>query len=79
MQDNIGMCAQGNLSRLCNILSGYMDGLDLIAKSRNQLVGERFALLRNIEDEQKRAMEGYRILHELKVPDDEWMTWIENL
>jgi hypothetical protein len=27
LQDNIGMCAQGNLSRLANILAGYMDGV----------------------------------------------------
>jgi hypothetical protein len=25
LEDNIGMCQQGNLTRLCNILSGYLD------------------------------------------------------
>lgn len=79
MEDNIGMCAQGNLSRLCNILSGYLDGLNVNVKSMNEILGERFALLRAIENEEERLTAGYKILRELNVPEEQWPNWIENI
>lgn len=39
MQDNIGMCAQGNLSRIANILVGYLDGLVVNTESRSEHIG----------------------------------------
>ena len=36
LEDNLGMCAQGNLSRLCNILSGYMEEIDI--RSLNEII-----------------------------------------
>jgi hypothetical protein len=79
MQDNIGMCAQGNLSRLCNILSGYLDGINVNVKSMNEVLGERFALLRTIENDDDRVIAAYKILQELEVPDEQWAIWIENI
>lgn len=79
MQDNIGMCAQGNLSRLCNILSGYMEGLAVDTKSKNELIGERLASLIEIDDADERVAAGVRILQELDVPVDERDAWLEPL
>jgi hypothetical protein len=79
MTDNIGMCAQGNLSRLCNILSGYMDGLKVNTKSKNEIVGELLSLLMNVEDEGERISRANAILSENEIPIEERNTWLEPL
>lgn len=79
LKDNIGMCAQGNLSRLCNILSGYLDGVDTEAKSKNEIIGERFSALLNIIDQQHRIEAGQRVLEELQVPAEEYGQWMDAL
>jgi len=80
MQDNVGMCAQGNLSRLCNILSGYMEGIEMDVKSKNEIIGERFAALieANLEINHRLA-EANAILQELDVPHGERAVWLEPL
>jgi hypothetical protein len=79
MEDNIGMCPQGNLSRLCNILSGYVDGIDANIKSTNQILGDRIAELIEINDEKERINMAETILTELDVPKNDWMIWITPL
>ena len=79
MQDNIGMCAQGNLSRLCNILSGYLEGINMDVKSKNETIGERLAPLLEIDNIAERAAAGLNILQELEVPVDEHDVWLQPL
>lgn len=80
MEDNIGMCAQGNLSRLCNILSGYLDGLNPDVKSLNEILGEKFAeLMSNEKDFGKRYEAGVQLLHDYNVPPKNWTEWLEAL
>jgi hypothetical protein len=79
MEDNIGMCAQGNLSRLCNILSGYLDGLNPVIKSLNEILGDKFAELMSIENDYGRRTAGALILREHNVPEENWAQWIEAL
>jgi hypothetical protein len=79
MQDNIGMCAQGNLSRLCNILSGYLDGINTDTRSKNEIIGERFAALLKLESHMEKVAEGVRILQEFNVPQEEHEDWLQPL
>ena len=79
MTDNIGMCAQGNLSRLCNILAGYLEGINTDTKSKNEIIGERFAALLKLESHVEKVAEGVRILHEFDVPQAEHAAWLEPL
>jgi hypothetical protein len=79
MEDNIGMCAQGNLSRICNILSGYLDGINADVKSLNQIIGERFVTLISIDDLDERVAAGNAVLDELHVPHAQRMVWLEPL
>lgn len=78
MEDNIGMCAQGNLSRLCNILSGYMDGIGP-QESVSEVLGRTLPKLMGIEDIDERMAKARQILTENKVPVSEWETWLEPL
>lgn len=76
MQGNIGMCAQGNLTRICNVLSGYLDGVG-VAESLSEKLGRLLPPLREIEDSAERRTAVMFILKQNDVPADQWDTWIE--
>jgi len=76
MEDNIGMCEQGNLTRLTNILAGYLDGVGG-KESHAEMLGREFPRLWDIDNEDERVAEGNRILDKVGVTDrtmrDEWI------
>jgi len=76
MEDNIGMCAQGNLTRICNILSGYMEGIG-VQESPVEILGRKLPLLMEIENQEERLKEAYKLLSELGIPVDDWLSWVE--
>jgi hypothetical protein len=75
MQDNIGMCQQGNLSRLCNILTGYLDGLNMDIRSPREILGDRLAELLRQEPEDM-YQQARQILYELMIAPEEWEDWL---
>ena len=78
MKDNIGMCAQGNLSRLCNILSGYIEGID--TRSRSEIIGDKFAEIMKTDISSIAKIEtGIRFLRELGVSHEEISVWVSPL
>jgi len=80
MQDNIGMCQQGNLSRLCNILSGYLDGLIVDTKSPREILGERLALIsQGNYNAVEMFLQARQALEELEIPPSEWDDWLTTL
>jgi hypothetical protein len=78
MTDNIGMCAQGNLSRICNILAGYMEGVGA-QESLSERLGRLLAPLMELDDVSERIRQACVILSENKVSHDEWSTWMDPL
>jgi len=78
LRDNIGMCAQGNLSRVCNVLQGYLEGIEQ-KESVNTILGREFAKLMEIATESERLNKGKLILFNNNVPEDQWETWLEPL
>ena len=79
MEDNIGMCEQGNLTRLCNILSGYMEGM-APPESLNEKLGRLFAdLAKEKHTLDKKKDLGKAILKENKVAEAEWEVWLDAL
>jgi hypothetical protein len=73
MQDNIDMCQQGNLTRLCNILSGYID--IEIPRSPLEILGEKFSKLQGTGD----MSEAEDLLREFNIPQEEWEDWMETV
>lgn len=78
LDDTVGMCAQGALSRLCNILAGYVPGIGE-QRSKTEIVGDALSAIArnsdlNIYQKFNRARE---ILEEHEVPQKEWTTWME--
>jgi hypothetical protein len=78
LRDNIGMCAQGNLSRICNVLQGYMDGIGQ-KESVSEILGREFPKLMEIENQVEREARGAAILRENNVPENQWENWLEPL
>ena len=78
LQDNIGMCAQGNLTRICNIVAGYVDGVTMMEPLAEKL-GRLLAPLMDVEDALDRIAQAEKILEELNVPAEERDTWMEPL
>ena len=79
LEDNIGMCQQGNLSRLANVLAGYLTGVGS-CESIADVLGREFPKLWDIDDEDERIAEGNKILDRLVVTDaDTRKAWIDGL
>jgi hypothetical protein len=79
LEDNIGMCLQGNLTRLCNVLAGYLEGVDS-GESVAEVLGREFAKLWDIDDEDERVEAGNSILDRMAVVDKKVREdWIASL
>lgn len=80
MEDNVGMCAQGNLTRLCNIVAGYMDGINPETKSQNEIIADKMVEVLNSEmDTSSKLKIAIKFLTEMGVPRDQYTIWIEPL
>ena len=77
LTDNVGMCQQGNLTRLCNILSGYMEGIQL--RPLAEQLGDLLPPLMEEPNERIRLERARGILRSLRVPDKEWDNWLDPL
>ena len=78
MRDNIGMCAQGNLSRLTNILAGYIDCVKVV-ESMSDKMGRLLPPLMEIEDIPQRLIAAARVFVEAGLPPDQWEAWASGL
>lgn len=76
LKDNLGMCLQGNLTRICNVLAGYLDGVGSHETPVERL-GRELPKLMVIEDEEKRLDAAKKVLAEVGLPEDEWTPWLE--
>lgn len=76
LEDNIGMCEQGNLSRVANVLAGYMDGVGN-QESHAEILGREFPKLWDIDDEDERVEAGNELLDKIGVKEnkvrEEWI------
>ena len=77
LEDNVDMCAQGNLSRLCNVLGGYLEGISTASVA--DILGDLLPPLMSIESPYSRLMAASEILRTYNVPDDTWSDWLEPL
>jgi hypothetical protein len=77
LEDNIGMCAQGNLTRLCNVLQGYLD--EMPKPSVAEILGDLLPPLMTIKDRKVRREKALQIMRTHNVPDEEQESWLEGL
>lgn len=77
LEDNVGMCAQGNLTRLCNVLQGYIDGLSVVGVA--DILGDLLPPLMRVSDREVRREKALQILRTHGVPEDKQEEWLEPL
>jgi len=79
MKDSVGMCCDGHITRLVNVLAGFDDAFApevTVAEKVQNLFAELSAKECSILE---KVAEGLRGLRGLKVPEDEWEAWIDAL
>ena len=79
MVDSLGMCCDGHISRLTNVLCGF-DEAFAPKLSPAELLQNRMAVIAGMEGgiilQVAEAMSAFK---ELKVPEDQWEAWIDAL
>lgn len=78
LQDNVGTCSQGQLTRICNILAGYIEGVG-VGESTNEMLGREFANLMQVENLTERLTKGLHILQKTDLPEHKWPEWLLSL
>ena len=78
LRDNEGMCLQGNLTRLCNVLAGYLEGVGP-QESQAERLGRELPKLMEIDNEALRMETARGVLRDAGVAEAEWAPWLEAL
>lgn len=75
LEDNVGTCPDGNLSRLCNILLGFKRGF----VSTRETLQDEMAKASTHPSESDRIAAGLCVLKDLRIPEIEWSVWLDAL
>ena len=78
LRDNEGMCLQGNLTRLCNVLAGYLEGVGP-QESAAERLGRELPKLMEMQDAEARMSTARRMMADVGLPEAEWAPWLEAL
>jgi len=75
--DAVGMCCEGHISRLCNVLVGYVEGLDPPV-ALGELIQQKMAAIagQEIPEADKRRMAN-QFFEEHAVPEAERAAWLD--
>lgn len=77
LEDNIGMCAQGNLVRICNILSGYIPDIPSVMSRREELGNKLYSINETSDWHSIKIKKAREILEEYEIPVSEQAVWLE--
>ena len=78
-EESVGMCAMGHISRLCNVLAGYVEGIQSPMDSKETFQNE-FALLAAKEmDADAKLAAAHDLLKLSGIPPEEWSAWTDAL
>lgn len=75
--DATGMCCQGHLSRVCNVLVGFEDGFETQLSTGDILQNKMAAIAAKEVPEDQKVGEAWKVFMELNVPMEERMAWLE--
>lgn len=75
--DSVGMCCEGHISRLCNVLVGYVEGLDPPVPL-GELIQQRMSAIASQEiPEEEKRVQANAFFDEHKVPEADRTAWLE--
>ena len=77
--DSVGMCAQGHMARLTNVLIGFDEAFKPTISVGEQLQQKMAAIAGMENTEEEKVALARSVLAELKVPEDQHSAWLEAL
>jgi len=76
MTEAVGMCCEGHLSRLCNVLVGFDDAFTTVV-SRGEILQQKMAEIAALEvTDRTKKMRARKILRELDIPVSQHADWL---
>jgi hypothetical protein len=77
LTESVGMCCEGHLSRLCNVLVGFDDAFTTVV-SRGELLQKKMAEIAGLEvTTRTKKMRAKAVLRELAIPVAEHSAWLD--
>ena len=75
-RESVGMCCEGHLSRLCNVLVGYVEGIDPPV-SVGELLQQKMAAIASLDiSVEEKVGKAWFVFEELAIPMDQREAWI---
>lgn len=77
LTEAVGMCCEGHLSRLCNVLVGFDDAFTTVV-SRGEILQQKMADIAALDvTERTKKMRARKVLRELEIPAAEHAAWLD--
>ena len=77
LTESVGMCCEGHLSRLCNVLVGFDDAFTTVV-SKGELLQQKMAAIAALEvTTRTKMMRAKKVLRELEIPVAEHAAWLD--
>lgn len=77
LTEAVGMCCEGHLSRLCNVLMGFDDAFTTVV-SVGEILQQKMAAIAALElTPRTKKMRARAILRELNIPKDQHAAWLD--
>lgn len=73
----VGMCCEGHISRLCNVLVGFDDNFAPPVPKGELLQNEMAKIANKDVSEEIKVQEAREVLKTLNIPNEEWNNWLE--
>lgn len=77
MVESVGMCCEGHISRLCNVLVGFDENVKQELSLGEQLQNKMAEIARKETSTEEKQEEARVVLRELGLPETEHQVWIE--
>jgi hypothetical protein len=76
LTESVGMCCEGHLSRLCNVLVGFDDAFTTVV-SKGEMLQKKMAEIAGLDvTERTKKMRAKKILRELNIPVAQHADWL---
>lgn len=76
-KESVGMCCEGHISRLCNVMVGFDDAFAPSVSVGEQLQMRMAAIANEDIATELKVERAVTVFRELAVPEDQWDAWIE--
>jgi hypothetical protein len=77
LTEAVGMCCEGHLSRLCNVLVGFDDAFTTVV-SKKEILQQKMADIAALDvTERTKKMRARKVLRELDIPVSEHSAWLD--